>query len=131
MTFDDPRITAGIELFNAREFFACHDILEDYWGDLVCRERTFFQGLIQTAVALHHFEEGNLGGALRMYQSARRCLLPWQPALAGIDVEKLVLELDECFDELAAPHSSWPDHVRLHADRVPTIHRQDEHVPPG
>ena len=30
--FDDSRIDEGISLFNAAEYFACHDVLEDFWG---------------------------------------------------------------------------------------------------
>ena len=69
--FSDPRIDEGIRLFNAGEYFACHDVLEDFWSELTCPEKPFFQGLIQAAVALFHFEEGNLGGARRMSISAR------------------------------------------------------------
>ncbi|MGB0742301.1 MAG: DUF309 domain-containing protein, partial [Planctomycetaceae bacterium] len=61
--FTDERLAEGVKLFNEGEFFACHDVLEDLWTEQVCPERTFLQGLIQLAVALHHFEEGNLGGA--------------------------------------------------------------------
>jgi predicted metal-dependent hydrolase len=69
--FDDPRVQQGIDLFNSGQYFDCHDVFEDYWSELTCAEKSLFQGLIQAAVALFHFEEGNLGGALRMYSSSR------------------------------------------------------------
>ena len=121
--FSDPRIDEGIRLFNAREFFACHDVLEDFWGELTCPEKSFFQGLIQAAVALFHFEEGNLGGARRMSVSSRAYLSPFTPVLGGIDVQRLLDELDACFAELCQPHQSWPNHLTLNPSLIPMIHR--------
>jgi len=40
----------GIEEFNNRYFFECHDTLEDLWMDTVGRDRLFLQGLIQVSV---------------------------------------------------------------------------------
>lgn len=121
--FSDSRIDDGIRLFNEREFFACHDVLEDYWGELTCSERTFFQGLIQAAVALFHFEEGNLGGARRMYVSSLAYMSRYSPELAGIDVAKLIADMDACFEELCQPHDGYPVHVKLNPSLVPMIHR--------
>lgn len=121
--FSDPRIDEGIRLFNEREFFACHDVLEDYWGELVGPEKPFFQGLIQTAVALFHFEEGNLGGARRMFASSRIYLSPFVPSMDGIDVARLLNDMDRCFQELNQPHKSYPTHVKPVADLIPRIHR--------
>lgn len=121
--FSDPRIDEGIRLFNEGEFFACHDVLEDYWGELTCAERTCFQGLIQAAVALFHFEEGNLGGAKRMYISSRNYMSGFVPEVAGIQVGQLIAELDICFAELCQPHEGYPSHVKLNSALVPAIVR--------
>ena len=53
----------GIWLFNEGEFFDCHDELEELWTEIQGEERKYIQGLIQAAVALFHFGNGNLGGA--------------------------------------------------------------------
>ena len=121
--FSDPRIDEGIRLFNAREFFDCHDVLEDFWGELTCPERPFFQGLIQAAVALFHFEEGNLGGARRMSVSSRAYMSPFTPVLGRINVERLLLELDACFAELCQPHQAYPNGLTLDSALIPMIHR--------
>lgn len=122
--FSDPRIEEGIRLFNEGEFFACHDVLEDFWGEQICSEKPFFQGLIQAAVALFHFEEGNLGGARRMSLSSRAYMSSFSPSLGGIDVARLLADLDTCFHELCLPHASYPDHVKLAPALIPKIHRQ-------
>ncbi len=121
--FSDPRIDEGIRLFNAREFFECHDVLEDFWCELTCPERPFFQGLIQAAVALFHFEEGNLGGARRMSVSSRAYMSPFTPVQGGINVERLLAELDACFAELCQPHQAYPYHLTLNSALIPMIHR--------
>jgi uncharacterized protein len=63
---------AGIDLYNAREFHAAHDVWEDRWrDDAGPREKLFLQALIQSAVAFHHLEIGRRGAARRMYQMAK------------------------------------------------------------
>lgn len=119
----DPRIDEGLRLFNAREFFACHDVLEDYWSELTGPEKPFFQGLIQAAVALFHFEESNLGGALRMYVSCRAYLQPYVPEMAGIDVTRLLSDLEVCFAELCQPRQGYPSGVCLDPRLIPVIRR--------
>jgi len=121
--FDDPRVQQGIDLFNSGQYFACHDVFEDYWSELTCPEKSLFQGLIQAAVALFHFEEGNLGGALRMYTSSRMRLLGFRDGAAGIDVARLLRDMECCFQELCQPHQGYPFHVRLNPELVPQLHR--------
>jgi predicted metal-dependent hydrolase len=112
----------GVRLFNEQEFFACHDTLEELWTDTSGPERAFYQGLIQASVALFHFGEGNLGGARKMYESARGYLRPYQPRFQGLDVERFLADLRHCFqDLLAAPAGSYPAHVRLEPQRIPRI----------
>ena len=121
--FNDPRIEEGILLFNAGEFFVCHDVLEDFWGELTCPEKPMFQGLIQAAVALFHFEEGNLGGARRMFTSCCVYLRPFSPACGGIDIARLLSELQLCFAELMQDHATYPAHLKSDPARMPKIHR--------
>jgi uncharacterized protein len=118
-----PRLyRLGVRLFNEQEFFACHDALEELWTDTLGPEREFYQGLIHAAVALFHFGEGNLGGARRMYGSARRYLEPYRPWHLGIDLERFLADLQCCFqDLLAAPAGAYPGHLRLTPERIPKI----------
>ena len=126
--FNDPRIDEGILLFNSGEFFACHDVLEDFWGELTCPEKPLFQGLIQAAVALHHFEEGNLGGARRLASSCRVYLSPFAPNCGGIDVERLLADMQACFQQLLEDHAAYPFHLQIDPQRVPKIYRHEDEV---
>jgi predicted metal-dependent hydrolase len=53
----------GVRLFNAEDFFECHDVLEELWSETLGEEKKFLQGLIQASVALFHFGNENLGSA--------------------------------------------------------------------
>ena len=48
----------GIELFNQEQFYECHDTLEEIWLEETGEERGFLQGMIQVAVAFHHYQNG-------------------------------------------------------------------------
>lgn len=125
VSFDptDPRIDEGICLFNKQEFFACHDVFEDFWSELIGPEKTFFQGLIHAAVCLFHFEGGNAGGARRMYGSCNRYLQTFEPDFCGIDVTRLLTDLTFCFEELLAVKHGYPHGLKLRDERIPIIHR--------
>ncbi|MGI8732682.1 MAG: DUF309 domain-containing protein [Pyrinomonadaceae bacterium] len=63
---------AGIDLYNAGEFHAAHDVWEERWmGEVGPKEKLFLQAMIQSAVAFHHLEIGRPGAARRMHQMAR------------------------------------------------------------
>lgn len=62
---------AGIDLYNAGEFHAAHDVWEERWmGPVGQQEKLFLQAMIQSAVAFHHLEIGRPGAARRMHQMA-------------------------------------------------------------
>ena len=58
----DPRYLEGIDCFNRGAFFDAHEVWEALWTDTEGPSRRFYQGLIQVAVCLHHFGNGNLRG---------------------------------------------------------------------
>jgi len=118
----DCRIAEGIRLFNEREFFACHDVFEEVWSEQIGPQKTFFQGLIHAAVCLFHFEEGNLGGARRMYGSCYAYLQSFEPDFCGVDVSRLLVDLEYCFEELLAVTDGYPHGLTIQQDRIPLIH---------
>lgn len=119
----ETRLNSAIELFNAQEFFACHDELEEIWSETLSDDRTFYQGLIHAAVALHHFSEGNLGGARKMYFSAIRYLAPFAPDCDGVAVGRLLTDLDRCFAELAAATEATATGIVLDPQQIPRLQR--------
>lgn len=59
----DPRFHAAIELFNAGEWYACHDGLEELWHETSGAMRPVLQGILQIAVGQLHNSRGNHRGA--------------------------------------------------------------------
>jgi len=52
----------GIDEFNRQQFYACHDTLEALWMESAEPEKTFYQGILQIAVACYHLENNNWRG---------------------------------------------------------------------
>src|SRR5688572_20736103 len=91
---DDERLWAGIALFNAGEYFACHDVWEELWSDVLGEERDFIKGLIHVTVALYHFSEGNPGGGRKMSSSATGYLSKYPGDYLDLDIAGLFDELN-------------------------------------
>ncbi|QDT52829.1 hypothetical protein Pan44_08420 [Caulifigura coniformis] len=118
---DDPRLIEAVRLFNRREFFACHDVLEEVWSETIGPGRDFYQGLIHAAVALHHFAEGNFGGARKMYFSAVRYLTASPPGQCFVDLPRLLADLRVAFAPLLAARD-YPTGLSLHEEQIPVLH---------
>ncbi|WP_437222979.1 DUF309 domain-containing protein [Planctomicrobium sp. SH661] len=126
MLDDTQRVSfqQAIDHFNAREFFACHDVLEEIWAEVMGVDRDFFQGLIHASVALFHFEGGNLAGARKMHDSAIRYLSHFEDRHYGVDLARFRMEFDECFRPLLGEHQSYPENVILNESLIPQLHIQ-------
>ena len=111
----------GIRLFNAEEFFDCHDVLEELWAETLGSEKKFYQGMIQASVALFHFGNENLGGARKLYESARQNLEPYAPFYLGLDLATFLADMQHCFRELLDAGNVYPQGVELRDERVPKI----------
>jgi len=94
MTFDDPRWSRGVDLFNDGEFFDAHEVVEDLWHETLGPEREFLKGFIQAAVALEHHRRGNPKGLRSVGDTAAVYLRRADPRSGGIDVAALVEDLE-------------------------------------
>jgi predicted metal-dependent hydrolase len=116
----DPRYLAGVLLFNEQAFFEAHEVWEDLWAESHGDERRFYQGLIQAAVGLCHFGNGNLGGAVKLYHSSRAYMERCPSPLLGLDVAEFWRQMAACFAPLL--ESPSPDRsLRPDPARVPRI----------
>ncbi|WP_267384405.1 DUF309 domain-containing protein [Cyanobacterium sp. uoEpiScrs1] len=82
----------GIEQFNTRKFYSCHDTLEALWIDAVEPDRQFYQGILQIAVGCYHLENHNWHGAVLLLAEGIKRLSSYQPDYQDIDVSSLVIE---------------------------------------
>lgn len=111
----------GIRLFNAEEFYECHDAFEDLWNETLGEERLFIQGLLQAGVSLFHFGNENYGGAMKLYRAATKKLTPYPSLYWGVDLGKFLSDYRNCFQELLDAGPAYPSGIALQADRVPRI----------
>ena len=121
MSAYDPRYLAGIEHFNKCDFFEAHEVWEELWADYSGPSRKFYQGLIQVAVCLHHFGNGNIRGAKKLYFGCRGYLEPYLPQHEGLDLAKLLAELEICCRDILASQEEFP-RIEIVPDLIPEIH---------
>jgi hypothetical protein len=88
----DELLQSGIDLFNNREFFACHEVLEAAWTPERGPRRVFLQSLIHLAVGCYHCQRGNQLGAGRQLRKGLRKLAGYLPLCEGIDTACLYRE---------------------------------------
>jgi len=99
---DDPRFLKGIDEFNQRLFFECHETLEEIWLEEHGEERRFYQGIIQIAAGYFKLEQGVPAGAIKLWHTGLEKLEPYAPVYLGIDVESFVRAVKENLTELKA-----------------------------
>ncbi|WP_405054369.1 DUF309 domain-containing protein [Tepidibacillus marianensis] len=81
------------EKFNEGEYYECHDLLEEIW--ITDRQNKFLQGLLQVAVAIYHFENGNIHGSRALFQSAYQYLQPYRPFCWDLNLEPVIAFIDQ------------------------------------
>jgi len=80
-------------LFNAGLYFEVHEVLECVWRVTVGNVKTFTQGLLQVAVALHHAHTGNPRGAWTLLRKGETKLRRTAAAVPAVDIAELLTEL--------------------------------------
>ncbi|MBM4070597.1 MAG: DUF309 domain-containing protein [Planctomycetes bacterium] len=127
----DPRYLAGIVLFNRRDYFEAHEVWESLWMETSGPDKKFYQSLIQAAVGLCHFCNGNLRGAEKLYGSAHDYMQRYGTHFKGLAVADFWGRMEACFRdvlggdlnrkgvepaeellptiELSPPPATWPD----------------------
>ena len=85
----DPRFGEAIGLFNAGEWYACHDGFEELWHETQGPSRKVLQGILQIAVAHLHLERGNHRGATVLLGEGLGRLQAAGPEQFGLDLELL------------------------------------------
>jgi len=86
--------------FNRGDWYDCHETLEDLWIGSEDEPRWFYQGMLQIAVALLHWRNGNYGGAVSLLTSGGEYLQRVSPVCQRIEVATLVAEAERFRAEL-------------------------------
>jgi predicted metal-dependent hydrolase len=85
----DPRFREAVRLFNAGEWYACHDGFEELWHETSGPLRPVLQGILQLAVAQLHLERGNRRGAMILTGEGLGRLATVPSPRLGLDLEAL------------------------------------------
>lgn len=94
------QLLLAIRQFNAGQWFECHETLEELWIGEEGEARDFFQGTLQIAVALHHWRNGNFGGAISLLNGGVKLLSHVSDACMWVDVVQLISDANQMRDTL-------------------------------
>ena len=109
----------AIQEFNDRQWFECHETLEDLWVAEEGELRQFYQGLIKVAAALHHWRNNNFVGALSMLKGGAEHLIRVSECCQGVNVSDLIAASDRlrlALEELGKEHME-----ELDPDLIPLL----------
>jgi uncharacterized protein len=101
--YPQPYLDYLIQFHAERDYFECHEILEEYWKSAPPAERKLiWVGLIQIAVGLYHQRRGNRNGAEKMLGNALKLVRQHQHELSelGLDAPALTALLEKRLDDL-------------------------------
>ncbi len=116
-----PLYLQGIAFFNDCDFFEAHETWEELWTEYRGSGRKYYQGLIQAAVALHHFGNGNLRGAKKVYLTSCNYLKEYCPTYEGLDLDEFLIQYERCFADVLASDDE-PTQIEINPEYIPEIH---------
>jgi predicted metal-dependent hydrolase len=110
----------ALTLFEGGAFFECHEALEPLWLAERTPFRLFYQGLIQLAAALVHWQRDNRKGILPLLQAAQAKLAPFPTDTAGLDLQALLADIAAAQTYFRRPDATVAGFT---ADRLPRLRR--------
>lgn len=84
-----PLARAGVDRFNAGEYYPQHDLFEEQWVNTEGPVRDLYRAILQVGVAYYQIERGNWRGAHKMLLRAAQWLLILPDTCQGVDVAQL------------------------------------------
>ena len=117
---DDSRLQKGIDEFNQRLFFECHETLEEIWLEDHGEDRKFYQGIIQIAAGYFKWQQGVPIGAIKLWRSGLEKIEPYGSVHLGVNLGAFAAAVKENLDELQAVQQKGGDCASLD---IPTLYR--------
>jgi len=102
----------GLELFNRRFYYECHDLWEEVWAEAKGKEKLFYQALIMSAVSLYHYGNENLEGALSCHRKARERFRQLPDRFLCLNISQFVAEMETFYRGLSVEHTRWTRELR-------------------
>lgn len=86
------QLLLAIRQFNGREWYECHETIEELWLGETGEMKDFLQGTLQISVALLHWRNGNFGGAVSLLTSGADYLKRVSDVCLWVDVPALIAD---------------------------------------
>lgn len=102
-----------VQFHAARDYFECHEIMEDHW--LESGREVRWLALIQLAVAVYHERQRNWSGSYRLYERTQQHILE-NPAVLeslAIDEQKLLDLVEERIERIKLKSDYEPFNLPL------------------
>jgi len=115
---NDPRFLKGIDEFNQKLFFECHETLEEIWLEDHGEDRVFYQAIIQIAAGYFKWQQGVPMGAIKLWRTGLAKIERYRPIYFAVNVESLVAAVEQNLAELEAAQQSGDSPLL----NIPTIH---------
>ena len=110
----------GVMLFNQREYFECHEVLEDYWRQQTTSDKELTQGIIQIAVAFYHLLRDNRVGAHKLLVRGINRIDNFRPTFRDLDMQRFT-------DEVRVVLQKTCNGSTVTIDELPTLVRYNKH----
>lgn len=114
----DPRLLKGIQEFNQRLFFECHETLEEIWLEEHGEDRAFYQGIIQIAAGYFKWEQGVLIGAIKLWRSGLEKLDAYPPVHLGVELDPFIQKVKANLKEIELAYERKGDAPALSVPRL-------------
>jgi hypothetical protein len=114
-----PLLVEGIELFNQREYYECHEVIEYAWNDEPGPVRIMYQGILQIGVACYQVQNKNWRGAMKLLQRGTPKVRRFAPDCMGINLAQLLDDAAAILQELKRLGPDWQG--EFDAGLFPTI----------
>jgi predicted metal-dependent hydrolase len=98
---NEAKFQWGLDQFNSRAFFEAHETWEEIWLSAPEPDKTFLQGIIQLAAALHHCQRGNDRGARSLLAAGLGKLERFPEDYRGLRIAALRSAAQSCLATLA------------------------------
>lgn len=110
MVYPDEYIQYLAEYNGSRDYFECHEIMEEYWKDHPESEfRTCWLVLIRISVCLYHARRGNWTGAIKLMGKAATEVESRLFERLGLDGKKLKTRVEQITEEWRGEDVTYED----------------------
>lgn len=84
-----PLLVEAATLYEAGDYFTCHEVLEELWRGTAGPLRELYRGLIQIVVGLYHLQRGNLVGGRQVLARGLARVERYPSPCVGLDLAQL------------------------------------------